>query len=233
MNIGHILLIVRYELSVERRAAEVAGLALPFILAALLVLPVALGIDQATTSRVGYAAFWMISLLFGMQIAWRQTTSHVSAINDQIRLAGIDPASVFIGRLLANVVLLMLLVVTTLLGTIFLFSPPAITALLGFAAGVILFAIGLAIIATMIADLTVGLSARGGIAALLVAPLAIPLVLAASQVGRAATAAQAGPGESQLRPGGILTWVLVLILIDLIGLITGVLTARPLEESLA
>ncbi|MGI8518302.1 MAG: heme exporter protein CcmB [Acidimicrobiia bacterium] len=226
MRLDHILLIVRHELAVERRAAEVVGLVTPFALAALLVLPIALGIDQATTSRVGFAAFWMISLLFGGQIAWRQATGHVRAVTDQIRLSGIDPASAFFGRFLANLILLVLLMTISLLGTIVLFSPPPIAAGHWLGAGVFLFAIGLAVIATVISDLTIGLRSRGAIAALLVGPLAIPLVIAAAQVGQAATV------SGQFGPGGILTWVLVLVLIDLIGIIAGVLTARPLEETL-
>ena len=225
MKLEHILLILRQQLQVERRAAEVAGLVLPFALAALLTLPIALGIDQATTSRVGFPAFWMISLLFGMQVAWRQAAGEVSSMSDQVRLAGIDPASAFVGRFLANLALLLVLMTATFLGTVALFSPPAISSGLWFALGAILFAVGLSVIATVMADLTAGLRARGAIAALLTAPLAIPLVLSGGQVSQLAIAIQ-------VRPGGILIWVLVLVLIDLIGIIAGVLIARPLEETL-
>jgi hypothetical protein len=62
---------------------------------------------------------------------------------------------------------------------------------------------------------------------LLVAPISLPLLLAGSQVGRLAIAE-----TGMSRPGGILTWLLVLALVDLIGVIAGVLSARPLEETL-
>jgi ABC-type transport system involved in cytochrome c biogenesis permease component len=113
----------------------------------------------------------------------------------------------------------------TFVGTIVLYAPPPIAAASWFAVGGVLFAVGLAVLATLVADLTLGLRARGAIAALLVTPLGIPLVLCAGQVSDRATA-------SQFQPGGILPWVLILVLADLIGIIIGVLTARPLEESL-
>ncbi|CAN5302102.1 hypothetical protein BH18ACT5_BH18ACT5_00150 [soil metagenome] len=225
MSLAHVLLILRHELRVERIAGEVIGLVLPFALAALVALPVALGIDQTAISRTGLPAFWVISLLFGMQIAWRQAGRNVTAVTDQVRLAGLDPASTFFGRFLANLCLLVLFMLATLVGSLILFSPPPITSWAWLFLAAFLFAVGLALFATIIADLTIGLEARSGLAALLVAPLAIPLVLAAGQVSRSVTAVQ-------VQPGGILAWVLVLILIDLIGIITGVLTARPLEETL-
>lgn len=221
----HVSLIVRHELSVERRAAEVVGLVVPFALAALMTLPVALGIDQVTISRVGFPAFWMISLLFGMQIAWRHRSGHVRALNDQIRLSGVDPAAAFMGRFLANFILLAFFMGAALVGTVLLFTPPQVATWPVLGLAVMLFAVGLAVIATAVGDLTVGFASRGGIAALLVAPLAVPLVLAGGQVSTIVTA-------TQVRPGGILPWMLVLVLVDLIGITAGVLTAKPLEESL-
>jgi heme exporter protein B len=218
--------LARNELLVERRAGETFGLVLPFALAALIMIPLAVGIDQPTISRLGLPAFWVVTLLFGMQIAWRQTSATDHAVRDQIRLSGLDPAAGFAGRAIANLTLLVGFMGVSLLLTLLLYSPPTIDNWPAFTAALVLFAVGLSLISTLIADLTLGLSARAGLAPLLVAPLALPLLFAGSRVAELA-------GEAAIsRPGGILAWLLVLVLVDLIGVIAGVLSARPLEETL-
>ena len=219
--------IARHELLVERRAGETFGLVLPFALAALVTIPLAVGVDQPFISRLGLPAFWVVTLLFGMQIAWRQTMGADQSVRDQIRLSGIDPAAGFAGRAFANFALLVGFMSVSLLLAILLYSPPVIERWLAFAVALVFFAIGLSVISTLIADLTLGLSARAGLAPLLVAPLSLPLLFAGAQVGELASA-----GAANSRPGGILAWLLVLGLVDLIGVIAGVVSARPLEETL-
>ncbi|HEX2421460.1 MAG TPA: heme exporter protein CcmB, partial [Acidimicrobiia bacterium] len=219
--------IARHEMLVERRAGETFGLVLPFALAALITIPLAVGIDQPTISRLGLPAFWVVTLLFGMQIAWRQTTGLDQSVRDQIRLSGIDPAAAFVGRAIANLALLFGFMVVSLLLSILLYSPPGIRRWPAFAVALVLFAIGLSVISTLVADLTLGLAARAGLAPLLVAPLSLPLLFAGAQTGELASA-----GAANSRPGGILAWLLVLALVDLIGVIAGVVSARPLEEIL-
>lgn len=223
----HARALASHELRVDRRAGETFGLVVPFAFAALITIPLAVGIDQPTISRLGLPAFWVVTLLFGMQIAWRHTTGSERAVRDQIRLSGVDPAAGFVGRSIANVALLAGFMAVTFVLTILLYSPPPIERWVELAAALSLFAIGLAVISTLVADLTLGLAVRSGLAPLLVAPLSLPLLLAGSQVGELATA-EVGIA----RPGGILAWLLVLLLVDLIGVIAGVLSARPLEETL-
>ncbi len=219
--------IAQNDLLVDRRAGETFGLVVPFALAALITIPLAVGIDQPTISRLGLPAFWVVTLLFGMQIAWRQVAGSERAVHDQIRLSGVDPAAGFAGRAIANFALLVGFMLVSLLLAILLYSPAPIVRWLAFGTALVLFAIGLSVISTLIADLTLGLSVRSGLAPLLVVPLSLPLLLAGSQVGQLASAEAAIS-----RPGGILAWLLVLLLVDLIGVIAGVLSARPLEETL-
>jgi heme exporter protein B len=84
----------------------------------------------------------------------------------------------------------------------------------------LLFAAGLAQLATLASDLTIGLGARSSLAPLLVAPLALPLLIGAAQAT-----------DSLLRSAGILPWLLTLVLANLLLAIVGVLTARPLQEA--
>lgn len=218
--------LARNELLVDRRGGETFGLVLPFAVAALIMIPLAVGIDQPMISRLGLPAFWVVTLLFGMQIAWHQTTSTDRAVRDQVRLSGLDPAAGFVGRAMANLTLLVGFMSASLVLTLLLYSPATIENWPVFTAALVLFAIGLSVISTLIADLTLGLSVRAGLAPLLVAPLALPLLFAGSRLAELSSEAAIS------RPGGILAWLLVLVLVDLIGVIAGVLSARPLEETL-
>ncbi|MGQ0849340.1 MAG: heme exporter protein CcmB [Actinomycetota bacterium] len=213
-------IIAGYELTLERRAGDTSSVILPFAMAALVTLPLGLGIDQPAISRVGPAAFWSVSLLYGMQIAWRQSSVDRGPVRDLLMLSGVDPAARFVGRSLANASLLIgfMLIVGVL--TIVLFSPAPITGWPWLVAAAVLFAAGLAGLSTIAADLTAGLNSRPGLASLLVAPLAIPLLIAAAQVTAALT-----------RAAGILPWLLLLAAVDLLISIAGVVAARPLEEA--
>lgn len=215
----HARILARHELLLERRAGETWSIILPFAMAALVALPLAIGLDQPTISRIGPAAYWVFALLFGMQIAWRQSSGDTGPIRDVIVLSGVDPAARFAGRALASGILILGFMMTLGLLTIFFYSPQSIVRWPLVLVVVVLFAIGLAQLSTLAAEITSGLSSRPGVAPLLVAPLAIPLLVAAAQMTAALT-----------RAAGILVWLLLLVLVDLILAITGVLTARPLEE---
>jgi heme exporter protein B len=216
------VILARHELLLERRAGETWSLILPFAMAALVALPLGIGLDQPTISRIGPAAYWAFALLFGMQIAWRQSSNDTGPARDAIMLSGVDPAARFAGRALASGILILGFMVTLGLLTIFFYTPPAIDRWPLVSVGVILFAVGLAQLSTLAAEITAGLSSRPRVAPLLVAPLAIPLLIGATQMTAALT-----------RAAGILPWLLLLVLVDLILAITGTLTARPLEETAA
>jgi heme exporter protein B len=81
-------------------------------------------------------------------------------------------------------------------------------------------AIGLTELGTLAGEVTAGLRNRSALASLIVAPLALPLVIGASQSVRAL-----------VQDTGILTWILLLIASDLALAVAGVALAKPLEEA--
>ena len=171
-------------------------------------------------SSIGWPILWSIALLFGMQIAWRHVATERNAMRDAIILLGVDPAARFTGRAIASGLLLsgFILVMGGL--TVFLYTPDEVRGWPWLIVVGLLFAAGLAQLATLASDLTIGLGARSSLAPLLVAPLALPLLIGAAQAT-----------DSLLRSSGILPWLLVLVLANLVLAIVGVLTARPLEEA--
>ena len=217
---GQVRAITSYELLIERRSGETWSIITPFAAAALMTIPLAIGINLPLISAIGWPIFWSITLLFGMQVAWRHVSSERNAMRDVITLLGVDPGARFTGRVIASGALLagFMLVIGAL--TVFLYTPAGLERwplliVLG-----LLFAAGLALLATLASDLTVGLGARTSLAPLLVAPLALPLLIGAAQAT-----------DSLLRASGILPWLLMLVLADLLLAIVGVLTARPLQEA--
>jgi len=86
--------IARVDLRVERRLGDTLRIVLPFAVVALMVFPLSLGIELATISRIGPAVFWALGILFGMQVALRQ-----SAADTQERLCSglIRPLDSWVG----------------------------------------------------------------------------------------------------------------------------------------
>ena len=212
--------ITSYELLIERRSGETWSIITPFAAAALMTIPLAIGINLPLISSIGWPIFWSIALLFGMQVAWRHVSSERNAMKDAITLLGVDPAARFTGRVVASGVLLsgFMLVIGVL--TVFLYTPDELNRWPWLIVVGLLFAAGLAQLATLASDLTIGLGARSSLAPLLVAPLALPLLIGAAQAT-----------DSLLRSAGILPWLLTLVLANLLLAIVGVLTARPLQEA--
>ena len=84
----------------------------------------------------------------------------------------------------------------------------------------ILVAVGLTELGTLAGEVTAGLHNRTALASLIVAPLALPLVIGASQTL-----------EAMARDAGILPWLLILVATDLALAVAGVGLAGPLEEA--
>jgi heme exporter protein B len=198
----------------EARTGEVTAVIIPFGAIALLVIPMAVGIETTLLARIGPGLFWAVVLLFGIVVTQRRTAAASPAHRDALVLLGVDPAARFGATALASSLLLLAFEIATGMVMIVLYDPVIVG--WGWLAVILpLVAIGLGILGTIAGSVADG---RGPLAPLLVAPLAIPILLGA---------AQASEG---LRLGvGILRWVLVLALVDVVLALAGVLTARPLE----
>ena len=217
---GQVRAIAAHELLIEKRSGETWAITTPFAAAALITVPLAIGSNLALISSIGWPIFWSFTLLFGMQIAWRRVSEERASVTEMVTLLGVDPAARFTGRAFATGVLLFAFMAAIGLLTVFLYTPAGLTAWPLLVAVGVLFAAGLSQLSTLAADLTVGLGARSNLAPLLIAPLALPLLIGAAQAT-----------DSLLRSGGILPWLLMLALADLVLAIVGVVSARPLEEA--
>jgi len=207
------------DLTRERRSGEVVWVTIPFGAIALLLIPLAVGADIPLLRRIGPGLFWAVVMLFGILIAVRRTAGETPAQRDLIALLGIDPAAGFAGRAAASAALLVgfqliVGVVAVLLYDISLSRWPWLVIIIP---GV---AIGLALLGTLTSSIAANLDSGAALIPFLVAPLSVPLLLAATQA------------LDPLRPSdSILPWVMLMLAVDLVLAIAGVLTARPLQET--
>ena len=213
--------LARVDLKVERRLGETFRIVAPFALVALAIFPLAVGPRLDLIAEIGPAVFWAIGVLFGMQIALRRSSSDDRERRDLHALLGVDPAARFAGRVLTGSLLTVAFLAVLLVAMILLYGPYLpMSAFPVLAIAVLLVAIGLAELGTLAGDMAWGLRDRTSLASLIVAPLAIPLVIGASQTLQAIAT-----------DTGILPWVLLMITVDLALAVAGVALARPLEEA--
>lgn len=213
--------IARADLIVERRAGETLRVVLPFSIAALIVFPLALDLRLELVSEIGIGVFWALAILFGMQVALRQTANDNPERRDLLALAGVDPAARFVGRVVSGATLMTAFMVVLLVATVIFFDPevprgswPLMLV------SVVVVAVGLTELGTLAGEVTSGLRSRSALASLIVAPLSLPLVIGATETVRAVD-----------RETSILPWILLLIATDLALAVAGVALAKPLEEA--
>lgn len=213
--------IARVDLKVERHMGETLRVILPFAAVALIVFPIAMGTRVGSVSDIGPAIFWALAILFGMQVALRQSASDSEMRRDLYALLGVDPASRFVGRVISGGLLMVTFLVVLFAAMALLYGPDLPDGGWGVALlSSILVAIGLTELGTLAGEVTTGLRNRNALASLIVAPLSLPLVIGGSQAL-----------ESLSRGTGILPWVLLMLATDLALAVAGVGLARPLEEA--
>ena len=210
--------IARRDLDRERRSGEVAWITIPFGAIALLLVPLAVGINQDVLGRIGTGMLFVVVMLFGVLTAVRRTNMETPAQRDAIALLGVDPVAEFAGKAMASAVLL--LVFEVLMGVVALTLYGLDISEWGWMTLVLpLTAIGLAELGTISGAIATSINAGPALVPLLVTPLAIPLLLGATQT------VELG------RDGGNLSWLLLMAAVVLSLAIVGVLTARPLQET--
>ena len=207
--------IARRDLRIEGRSGEALLVTVPFGLAALFLIPLALPTNTELLRQIGPGMFWIVTLLFGMFITFRQSAAESPVQRELLSLLGVEPSARFTGRVLASALLLVVFE-----AAVAFYDPAPVEGwgwllLIG-----VLAAAGMAVIGTLAGDVTTGLRTRTTLAPLLVAPLSVPLLIpAASAV------------ESLRQEDSILIPALLMVFVVLGLAVIGILTARSLEEA--
>ena len=210
--------IARKDLRLEVRAGEALLVTAPFGAVALLLVPLAIGTDVPMLRSVGSGMYWVVVLLFGVLVTLRQSAVDAPPQAALLRLSGVHPAVALAGRAAANTLLLLAFELAVLPVAVIVYDPP-LDGWPWLVPVLPLVAVGLAVLGTLAGALAQGLADRTAVGPLLVVPLALPLLLSATQIVEAARY-----GASPWR------WLALLALVDVVVALAVLLSARSLEE---
>lgn len=212
MSIWHIArLVAAKDLRIEWRSRVVTNQVLPF--AALVMVMFAFALDNdAVLPRVAPGLVWlaaMFSLLVLVQRTFAVETADGAL--DALRVAGVGPAGIFLGKTLALAVQLAVLEVMLLGAAVVLYRTELV------AAGVVLLVttylaatLGLAFVGTLYGGLAAGAKGRETLLPLLLLPVVAPVLIGATR------ATEAALGTNDATPSEGWPWIGLLALFAVI-----------------
>jgi heme exporter protein B len=209
---------VRLELRTKERLSSL------FVLALLMVLVFVFAFrpEQAQRPEIGAALLWITLLFAGMLSLQRGfLIEQERGCLSGLLLLPIDPSSLFLAKLLGNVVFLVVVeaVVTPL--TLLLLGVPWSWSLLWLPVVLFLGILGFSALGTLFAAIAVRTRAREVLLPLMLLPLLIPLLMAAVNITSALLAGAAWSG----------VWLRVLLAFDVIFVVTGwLIFAQVVQE---
>ena len=180
------VLVAGKDLRIEARSRVGLWQVVPFALLVLVLLAFAIGPDEASLRHAAPGIFW-VALLFSTVLAIQRSVAVESGegTRDGLRLSGIDPAGIFLGKAAAVGLQLLALQVVLWAGVTFLFDVRVHVVWLAVAAS-LLATVGLACAGVLYGALSAGLRVRDTLLPLLVLPVLAPVLLAGSKVWQAA-----------------------------------------------
>jgi heme exporter protein B len=214
-------LVAGKDLRIEIRSRVATNQVAPFAILVLLLFGFALEPDRGVLNQAAPGLFW-VAVLFCSLLAVQRSfaVEATDSARDGLRLSGLDPAGVFLGK--AGAVALELLGLEVLLaaGIVILYG----TTLAG--AGLLLAAalaatVGLAACGTIYGALAAGVRVRETLLPLLILPVVAPVLLGATRAWEVALGQSVDDGWR---------WVTLLSVFAVVYVTSGVLAFGPLLE---
>lgn len=214
-------LIAWKDLRVERRSKVTLQQVLPFAVLVLILFGVALDPDRGVLARASSGLFW-VAVLFCALLAIQRAFAIEAADGgrDALRLSGLDPAGIFLGKVLAIGAQLVVVEVVLAVGVVFMYGTevtgwPLLLATSGAATA------GLAAAGTLYGVLAAGLRVRETLLPVLLLPVLSPVLIGATRAFEAALGGVAADGWP---------WCGLLAVFALLYLTFGTLAFGPLLE---
>lgn len=192
------LLVAGKDLRIEARSKVGVNQVLPYSLVVLLLFGFAFDQDRPLLVQAAPGLFWLAVVFSGL-LAVQRTFALESAdgASDNLRMSGLQPAGIFVGKVAAVSAQLLVLEAVLTLGVVVLFH----TTLTGgplLIATLLVSTPGVAAAGVAYGALSMGLRVRETLLPLLLVPVLAPVVLAATQAWRAALGLTPGSGWSWL-----------------------------------
>jgi heme exporter protein B len=204
-------LILQKDLRIEFRSKT--GLISLFVLGLLVLLILQFAMPEKPTPESAAAGLW-ISFVFAGTLGAQRTflLERENLCIEGLKTAPLDPASIFIAKMLGTAVTLAVLqaVVVPLTIVFFGIAPRAPAALVGVCA---LGNVGYSALATLFASISVASRAREVVLPLLIFPVLVPLVIAAVKASAVFLVSGA--------PGDAAVWVRILVAFDVVFTVAG------------
>jgi heme exporter protein B len=216
------VLVAGKDLRIEARSRVGLWQVVPFALLVLVLLAFAIGPDRASLHHAAPGIFW-VALLFSTVLAVQRSVAVESGegTRDGLRLSGIDPAGIFLGKAAAVGLQLLVLQLVLWAGVAFLFDVRVQVVWLA-ALSCLVATVGLAAAGVLYGALSAGLRVRDTLLPLLVLPVLAPVLLAGSKVWEAALSGSVSSGTQ---------WLKILVPFSVIYLVLGVVLYGPLQEA--
>jgi heme exporter protein B len=174
-------LVAGKDLRIEGRSRVTTNQVAPFAIVVLVLFAFALDPDRDVLTRVAAGLFWL-AVLFSTLLAVQRSFALESSdgARDGLRLSGLDPAGIFLGKAAAVGVQLVALQLLLGAGVIILYNADLKGALL-LAVTCITATVGLAAAGTLYGVLAAGLKVQETLLPLLTLPALAPVLLAATR----------------------------------------------------
>ncbi|MEO7429592.1 MAG: heme exporter protein CcmB [Acidimicrobiales bacterium] len=187
-------LIAGKDLRIELRSKVTLQQVAPFAVLMLILFGVALDPDRGVLTRASSGLFW-VAVLFCALLAIQRafTIEAADGGRDALRLSGLDPAGIFLGKAAAIGVQLLVLEVVLATGVVVMYGTevtgwPLLLATCGAATA------GLAAAGTLYGVLAAGLRVRETLLPILLLPVLSPVLIAATKAFEAALGGAAADG---------------------------------------
>lgn len=187
-------LVAAKDLRLEWRSRVALNQIAPFAILVLLLFAFALDPDRGVLTRATSGLFWVTVLLSALLAVQRAFAVEASdGVRDGLRLSGLAPAGIFLGKVVSITVQLLALEVILGVGVAILYGARLETPLL-LVPTCILASIGLAASGAVYGVLSSGLRVAETILPLLLLPVLIPVLIAATQAFEAGLGGEVADG---------------------------------------
>ncbi|MBM3671074.1 MAG: hypothetical protein FJW86_02630 [Actinobacteria bacterium] len=179
-------LVAEKDLRIELRSRVTVQQILPFGLVVLLLFAFALDPDRGVLRDVAPGLFWITALLAALLAVSRSFAIEVEhGARDGLRLSGLDPAAIFLGKAAAVTIELLVLETVLSVGVVVLFDV-ALNAVLPLVLAAVLATVGVAATGTLYGALVASSGTRETLVPLLLLPVVSPVLLGATRGWEAA-----------------------------------------------
>jgi len=215
------VLVAGKDLRIEMRSRVGLNQVGPFAIAVLLLFGLALGPDRRELAPASAGLFWVAVLLSTILAVQRSyAIESADAARDGLRLSGLDPAGIFLGKAGAVAAQLLVLEAALTVGVALLYGTHLSGAVVLVAACAV-GTVGLSAVGTLYGVVASGLRTRETLLPLLFLPVVAPVLLAATKAWDAAIAGTPGRADS---------WLDVLVVFAVLYLAIGTVAFGPLLE---